>query len=180
MLCGGGKKSPWLHLSLVIFFWSWSNACGIENWLQLKPVLFILVWLLSRDRLFPDVFILCIFFWSWINDSTFSVEDWIPLRHVLCRAEWEVLHFSLSLMSRHKKTGLQFSFSFYFGLVALEGSAFYQNFYIHNNGCQVLCGGRKTSPRLYLSVAFFPGPSGSLMTAIYLVLSIEYRFKSRC
>ena len=38
-----------------------------------------------------------------------------------------MLHFSLSLMNRLNKTGSAI-FSLYFGLVALEGSTFHQNF----------------------------------------------------
>ena len=67
------------------------------------------------------------FFWSFgINDSNkFNIENWVPLKLVLGGVR--DVHFSLSPMNKCNKTG-SVIFILYFGLVALEGSTFQQNF----------------------------------------------------
>ena len=73
-----------------------------------------------------------------------------------CLEAWEMLHFSLSLIARLNKTESAIFISLsWFG--CSRGIDFFQNFYVHNSGCYVLCGGRTKSPRLRLSVViYFP------------------------
>ena len=69
------------------------------------------------------------FIWSFgINDSnTFSIENRVPLKPVLGGVR-DVALFIISHEQTKKKNGSVIFIFFIFGLVALEGSTFHQNF----------------------------------------------------